>query len=146
MQTDKMLVGALEVCSLPDLGISDIKVRVDTGAQTSSLHVDNVQTITYRGKPWIEFDIHPDLYHVEEVVRSKAPLKDVRWVKSSNGAREQRYVITTTLVMGPRSWPILITLTDRSEMNYLMLLGRQGMADQLLVDPSQTFICSNEID
>lgn len=146
MKTNKMIVGALELCSLPELGIHDIKVRIDTGAQTSSLHVDKVETIQKKGKPWIEFDIHPQLYQVDQVVRASAPLQDVRWVKSSNGAREQRYVISTQLEMGTRSWPILMTLTDRSEMNYLMLLGRQGMGQHLLVDPSQTFICSESLD
>lgn len=138
---DKLLVGALEVCHLPELGIQDLKVRVDTGAQTSSLHVDNIRSIKKQGKPWVEFDIHPNIYNVDEVSRCTAKLKDVRWIKSSNGTRQQRFVIQTTLALGGRSWPILLTLTDRSDMTYLMLLGREGMQDKVIVDPSETFLC-----
>ncbi|SMF39025.1 Uncharacterized conserved protein [Alteromonadaceae bacterium Bs31] len=136
----KMIVGSLEICSLPDLGIEDIEVRVDTGAKTSSLHVDNVKKYTKRGKPWLSFDLHPDAYNVDETINCKAALHDIRKVKSSNGASEERYVIKTLLSMGTMQWPIEITLTDRSDMSYLMLLGRQGMADKLLVDPSITFL------
>ncbi|KMT63654.1 ATP-dependent zinc protease [Catenovulum maritimum] len=144
MNNDKMLVGVLEQCSLPELGIFDLKVRIDTGAQTSSLHVDNIKTIKKNGKPWVTFDIHPDIYHVEDVVSTTAKLIDIRWVKSSNGTRQQRYVVSTPIKLGGRSWSIQITLTDRSDMTYLMLLGREAMQGQLLVDPSASFLCGNE--
>ncbi|EWH12097.1 transglutaminase [Catenovulum agarivorans DS-2] len=141
MSQDKLLIGALEIANLPELGISDLKIRVDTGAQTSSLHVDNIRTVKKNGKPWVKFDIHPNLYNVDEVIRTEAKLKDVRWIKSSNGSRQQRYVIETLFQIGQREWPIQITLTDRSDMTYLMLFGREGMGSHVLVDPSQTFIC-----
>lgn len=138
--SDKMIVGNLELCSLPEIGIHEIEVRVDTGAKTSSLHADNVKKFTHNGKPWIKFDIHPDAYNVDQAIECRAALRDVRNVKSSNGVSEERYVIKTDLQMGSEVWPIEITLTNRSEMNYLMLLGRQGMGERLLVDPSQTFL------
>lgn len=144
MIRDKLLIGALENVNLPELGITDLKIRVDTGAQTSSLHVDNIRSIKKNGKPWVKFDIHPNLYNVDEVVTAEAKLKDVRWIKSSNGTRQQRYVIETLFQIGNREWPIQITLTDRSDMTYLMLFGREGMADHVLVDPSETFICSGD--
>ncbi|MER2490441.1 ATP-dependent zinc protease family protein [Catenovulum sediminis] len=144
MIRSKLLIGALEICNLPELGISDLKIRIDTGAQTSSLHVDNIKSVKRKGKPWVTFDIHPNLYNVDETVKAEAPLKDVRWVKSSNGTRQQRYVIETLFQIGNREWPIQITLTDRSDMTYLMLLGREGMKDHVLVDPHETFICGPE--
>lgn len=137
---EKLIVGCLEACALPELGIEDLQVRVDTGAKTSSLHVDNMKKITKNGKPWMQFDIHPDIYDVAQVTNAEAPLSDIRRVKSSNGVSEQRYVITTLLRLGKDSWPIEISLTDRSDMSYLMLLGREGMSDRILVDPSKTFI------
>lgn len=140
MMTSKMVVGNLELCSLPQIGVHDIEVRVDTGAKTSSLHVDNVKKFTRKGKPWIKFDIHPDAYNVEEIIACEAPLHDVRNIKSSNGVSEERYVIKTDMKLGEQSWLIEITLTNRSDMKYLMLLGRQGMGEHLLVDPSQTFM------
>ncbi|GLP96294.1 ATP-dependent zinc protease family protein [Paraferrimonas sedimenticola] len=140
----KMIIGNLEMCQLPDLGISDLQVRIDTGAKTSSLHVDNLKRIKKNGRPWVKFDLHPDIHSVDELVACEAPLHDIRRVKSSNGVSQERYVIKSTLNLGGQSWPIEITLTDRSDMSYLMLLGREGMAKRVLVDPSQTFLLSED--
>ena len=141
---DKLIVGCLEVCDLAELGILQLEVRVDTGAKTSSLHVDNLKHSTTKGKPWIQFDIHPDIYHVEDVVQCKAPVHDIRQIKSSNGEIQQRYVIKTPIKLGGQIWPIEITLTDRSDMKYLMLLGREGMGSRILVDPSESFLIGSE--
>lgn len=141
---DKMIIGSIEVCDLPDIGISDLQIRVDTGAKTSSLHVDNLETFTQQGKPWVRFDIHPDVYDIEKVTSCESALHDVRSIKSSNGASEERYVIKTQIRLGDQSWPIDITLTNRSDMSYLMLFGRQGMGGRVLVDPSKTFLLANE--
>lgn len=117
----KMIIGSIETCDLPDLGIFDLQIRVDTGAKTSSLHVDNIRRFKENGRPHVRFDIHPDIYNVESVIEATAPLKDIRQIKSSNGESQERYVIKTTLVLGDQSWPIELTLTNRSDMTYLML-------------------------
>lgn len=140
---NKLIIGALEICSLPELNIKDLHIRVDTGAKTSSLHVDNIKLIKKKGKSWISFDLHPDIHNVDTVVSCESALHDIRKIKSSNGISEQRYVIKTPIQFGSHSWPIEITLTDRSEMSYLMLLGRQGMENRVLVDPSENFLISN---
>ncbi len=138
--TDKIIIGNIENCDLPDLGIFDLQARVDTGAKTSSLHVDNLTRYQNNGKPWVKFDLHPNIHAVGQVVNCSSPLKDIRRIKSSNGASEERYVIGTTFRLGGDSWPIEITLTNRSDMSYLMLFGRQGMGDRVLIDPSTTFL------
>lgn len=140
----KMTVGSLEICDLPDIGITDLQIRVDTGAKTSSLHVDNLEKIKVKGKPWVRFDIHPNIYNVESVIQCEAALYDVRTIKSSNGTSEERYVIKTSINLGDQNWLIEITLSDRSDMSNLMLLGREGMGNRLLVDPSKTFLLSTE--
>ena len=137
---NKLLVGNLEVCDLPELGITNLELRVDTGATTSSLHVDNLVRVRKGGKRLLRFDIHPDVHQIEKVTTCRAPVHSIRRVKSSNGTSERRYVIKTTLKLDGESWPIELSLTDRSDMNYLMLLGREGMSDRLLVDPSQSFL------
>ena len=88
------------------------------------------------------FDIHPDVHNVETIVQCTAPISDMRKVKSSNGTTEQRVVIQTLVVLGKVKWSIEITLTDRSEMNYLMLFGREAIGTKFLVDPSQVFLGS----
>lgn len=140
--SQKPIIGNLEICNLPGLSISNLQIRVDTGAQTSSLHVDNIKRLKKDGKPWVEFDIHPDIYDVNSIVTCCTQICDIRRIKSSNGETQERYVIKTPIELGDMSWPIEITLTDRSDMSYLMLFGREGMGDRILVDPSQTFLLS----
>lgn len=137
---DKLIVGSVECCDLPDLGIENLDVRVDTGAKTSSLHVDNIEKFVKQGQRWLRFDIHPDAYAIDKVSHCEAPLHDLRRIRSSNGQAEQRYVIKTQLRLGGEQWLIELTLTNRVDMSYLMLLGREGMGDKLLVDPSRTFL------
>ena len=140
--TNKIILGALEKCDLPDIGIFNLVMRVDTGATTSSLHVENVEEFENNRELWISFDIHPDVYDVVKITRHSSRVEARRRVKSSTATLERRYLITTTLSIGEHSWPIKITLTDRSEMTYLMLLGREAMADKILVDPSAEFLFS----
>jgi hypothetical protein len=139
---NKIIIGRLESISLPELAIDDLQVRVDTGAKTSSLHVDNIKKSVINGVHSVTFDIHPDVHNVETIVQCTAPISDMRKVKSSNGTTEQRVVIQTLVVLGKVKWSIEITLTDRSEMNYLMLFGREAIGTKFLVDPSQVFLGS----
>lgn len=141
---NKIIIGSIEVCDLPDIGIEHLQIKVDTGAQTSSLHVDNLENVMKKGKPWVRFDIHPSLYQVERTISCEAPLHDVRAVKSSNGQSEERFVIRTPISLGRHSWPIEITLTNRADMSYMMLLGREGMGARVLVDPSQRYVLTDE--
>ena len=138
----KAIIGRLETIALPELAIADIQVRVDTGAKTSSLHVDNIVKFKKDGKIMVRFDLHPDVYNVDEMISCEAPIHDIRRVKSSNGTSEQRYVILTPVQLGDINWSIEITLTDRSDMSYLMLFGREAIGKRFLVDPSKVFVSS----
>ncbi len=137
---NKVLVGVLELCNLPELTIDNLNIRVDTGAATSSLHVDNIVEFEKEGQLWVSFDIHPDIHDVSEIVRREALVESVKTVKSSTATREKRYYIKTPIQMAEQTWDIHLTLTDRSEMTYLMLLGREAMIDRLIVDPSQEYL------
>ncbi len=143
-QGHKKLVGAIELCDLPELEISQLNVRVDTGAATSSLHVDNIEEFDKDNEQWIRFDIHPDIHNVERVVRREAPIVGKKQVKSSTATREKRYVIDTPIVMDDMRWTIQLTLTDRSEMTYLMLLGREAMNGRLVVDPEFEYLLTGK--
>ncbi len=137
---DKTIIGCIESIALPDLAINELNVRVDTGAKTSSLHVDNIKKINKDGVKSVSFDIHPDIHNVDSIVNCCAPICDIRKVKSSNGTSEQRYVIETMVTLGEQTWPIQITLTDRSDMSYLMLFGREAISGRFLVDPSKVYL------
>jgi len=140
----KQVVGVLELCNLPQLAIENLNVRVDTGATTSSLHVDNIEEFVREGEKWVSFDLHPDSHDVAQVVRREAKVKAMRKVKSSTATLERRYVIETTIVMAAMDWMIQLTLTDRSEMTYLMLLGREAMQGKLIVDPEHEYLLGKE--
>ena len=143
-QKKKILVGALECCDLPELGIFNMPVRVDTGATTSSLHVDNIEEFEQDGKRWVRFDIHPDIHNVDKIVTTTARLMSKKTVKSSSADKEKRVVIKTSFGLAGKKWKIKLTLTNRSSMSYLMLLGREAMKDRIIVDPSFDFIASKE--
>lgn len=138
--SQKHVVGALELCDLPKLAITDLHVRVDTGAATSSLHVDNIEEFEQEGDLWVSFDIHPDIHNVSKVIRRQAPVLGQKRVKSSTATRERRYVIQTPIKMDNQQWDIQLTLTDRSEMTYLMLLGREAMQGRFIVDPEFDYL------
>lgn len=131
----KIIIGSLEKCDLPQLGIEGLHVRVDTGAKTSSLHVDNIEEFKKEDELWIAFDMHPDVYDIEEVVRKEAKVVDIKRVKSSTATRQRRYVIVTKIKMANKTWEIRLTLTNRSTMTYMMLLGREAMKGRFIVDP-----------
>lgn len=140
----KKTVGAVELCDLPKLAITDLNVRVDTGAATSSLHVDNIEEFYKNKELWITFDIHPDIHNVEQVVRREARVEGQKRVKSSTATLEKRYVIVTPIVMDRNQWDIQLTLTDRSEMTYLMLLGREALSSHFVVDPEYDYLLTGK--
>jgi len=137
---ERIIVGSEEWCSLPQLNIPAIKVRVDSGAKTSALHAVNITPITKEGEAWVRFEVHPLQENGRATIYCEAPIADRRRVKSSSGVSETRYVIRSFISMGDNSWEVELTLTNRDSMGYRMLLGRQAMAGKILVDPEASFV------
>ncbi len=141
----KPVIGWREWASLPDLGIEQIKVKVDSGARTSALHAFRVETFQKDGQDWVSFDVHPNQYDLTRVVTCEVPVKDIRTVTDSGGHQSQRYVIQTDIVIGDQRYPIELTLTNRDTMRFRMLLGRTAMNGRFLIDPAGTYLTSNSI-
>ena len=78
IRVSKLKVGALELCALPELGIENLHVRVDSGAATSSLHVDNIEEFSRNGRNWVSFDLHPDVHNVEKFTRTTVESRGAR--------------------------------------------------------------------
>lgn len=133
---DKLLIGRDEWCALPNFKLPAIKAKVDTGAKTSSLHAYNITTKVLHNQKYVYFDIHPIQANNECSIRSKAKVIDERHIMSSNGHKELRYVIATTLKIANNLWKIELTLSNRDPLRYRMLLGREALAGRVLVDPS----------
>ncbi|WP_316897781.1 ATP-dependent zinc protease [Pseudodesulfovibrio indicus] len=132
----KMIIGWREWLALPDLNVPAIKAKVDTGARTSALHAFDVVPFERDGVSHVAFNVHPLQGDDDLVIPCAAPLVDRRNVTNSGGQSQKRYVIATTLLIAGRSWPIELTLTNRDEMKFRMLLGRNAMSGRLVVDPS----------
>ena len=133
------IIGWEEWVALPGLGLPAIKAKVDTGARTSALHAHNIEPFGPASAPLVRFNVHPIAGKTDIEVTCSAPVVDRRDVTSSNGERETRYVILTQVRIGTRTWPIEVTLTNRENMAYRMLLGRQAIQEDMFVDPASSF-------
>ena len=134
------IIGWREWVSLPDLAIAHIKVKVDTGAKTSALHAFYVRPFERDGIPWVRFGVHPLQATAEQVIECEAPVKDVRRVTDSGGHAEMRPVIETMLVVQGEPRLIELTLTDRENMRFRMLLGRSALKRRFVVDSGKSFL------
>ena len=134
------MLGWEEWLALPKLGLPAIKAKVDTGARTSSLHAFSIEAFGSAEHPRVRFGVHPIPGRDDVAVYCTADVIDRREVTSSNGESERRYVIRTPVLMGRRSWGIEITLANRETMAYRMLLGRQAVQGDMVVDPAHSFL------
>ncbi|MDW6001647.1 ATP-dependent zinc protease family protein [Vibrio mangrovi] len=139
---EKIIVGWRETLSLPALGIKSINAKIDTGAKTSCLHAFKIKAFTKDGLQWVRFWLHPRQKDDSEVIICEAPVIDRRIVRNSGGYEEKRYVIRTDLQLGTEQWSIDITLTNRENMAFRMLLGRTAMRPRIIVDPDASFLLS----
>ena len=137
------MIGWREWVLLPDLLSLPIKAKIDTGARTSSIHSFGTRRFTERGVPHVEFLVHPRQAIDTPEIACIAPIKDERWVKSSNGESEFRIVIETMARLGSIDWPIELTLADRDVMGFRMLLGREAIRRRFLVDPARSYRLSD---
>lgn len=137
-------LGWREFIDLPDLGLYDIKAKVDTGARSSSIHAFDIQLEEQDGQQWVNFKVHPLQHDDSEVVQCRAPVKDSRQVTDSGGHRTQRYVIDTTFNLGGEQFTAEVTLADRGNMLFRMLIGRTAMNGRYLVDPKRSYCVSHQ--
>ena len=140
MKQNTLTAGWREWVLLPELGLPAIKAKIDTGARTSCLHAFSVVSFEKNGKEWVRFGIHPHQNDVQTEVYSEAEVIDKRAVSDSGGHKEERYVISTDLVVAEQHWPIEITLTNRDTMLFRMLLGRTAMKNKIIVNPTKSFL------
>lgn len=143
----RLIIGRYEWVALPELDLPLVQVKVDTGAETSALHVFAIDEFEDNGRHRVCFGTHPLADNTSLEVFACADLVDVREIVSSNGQIELRPVIKTILVIAGQSIEIELTLTNRAAMRYRMLLGRSAIqALHALVDPAETHMTGNVIE
>jgi ribosomal protein S6--L-glutamate ligase len=134
-----LILGWQEWIALPELGLPALKAKIDTGARTSALHTHLIEPFGSSKRPMVRFTVRPNPKCADLEIAATAPVIDRREVTSSNGERQLRFVIATRVQLGAHGWPIEVTLTNRERMSYRMLLGRQAIRPNVLVDPDASF-------
>ncbi len=134
------MVGWREWVALPNLGVDSIKAKIDTGARTSSLHAFGLRTFERDGETWARFEVHPLQKHAHPSIPVEVPIAGTRLVRNTSGHQQPRpYIVTPVELMG-RRWEIEITLANRDQMGFRMLLGRQAVRRRFLLDPGRSFL------
>ncbi len=130
------IIGRNDKADFPELNLHDIRLKIDTGAYTSSIHSHDIKEIDVDGKKHIEFKIldpsHPE--YNNEIFKVKN--YEIKAVKSSFGAIEQRFIINTIIVIFEIEYPIKLSLSERADMKFPILLGRRFLNKKFIVDPS----------
>lgn len=137
---DKVTIGWKEIASLPGINLPAIRVKVDTGAKTSSLHAENIRYFRKGEKRYIKFEVHPVQKNKDIVINCEAPLVERRVVKSSSGCEERRPMIKSDIKIGDHIFEIDLNLTKRDYMGFRMLLGRDAMKGKMMIDPEYEFL------
>ena len=137
--TTSLRLGWREWLALPDLNIPAIKAKIDTGARTSALHAYFVEPYTENGVSMVRFGVHPLQKRLDLEIICTAKVKDYRSVSDSGGHREMRYVIETIIQVGQQQRQIEMTLTNRDNMKFRMLLGRTAMAG-MQIYPEKSYL------
>ncbi len=126
--------------ALPDFGVHAIKVKLDSGARSSSLHVEAIEEFERDSVTWLRFALDPLTRSGRNARWFEAPLADRRRVTDSGGSSALRPFIRTQIEIAGDVFEIETNLTDRRGMLFPMLLGRTAMAGRIIVDPQQSFM------
>lgn len=132
--------GWREWVALPELGVDWIKAKIDTGARTSSLHAFDLVEFSRDGEDWVRFAVHPWQDTREDAVVHECRVHDRRAVRSSSGHAEKRIVVTLPIRLVGQDVSAEVTLTNRDEMGFRMLIGREVLRKGFLIDPAKSFL------
>lgn len=134
------LAGWREWVQLADVGIPWIKAKLDTGAQTSSLHAYDISLFERDGAEWVKFRVRPWQESTEDEVVVECPLHDRRRVRSSSGHVQERFVVMMRVILVGTEVNAEVTLSNRDEMGFRMLIGREALRHGFIVAPGQSFL------
>jgi hypothetical protein len=130
----KITIGRSDKAGFPELSLSDIDVKIDSGAYTSSIHCATINEITVKGKALIQFTLldpeHP--FYNNRMFTFKNYSSKI--IKSSNGISEMRFMILTEIHIFNETFPIYLTLSERKDMKFPILLGRKFLNKKFVID------------
>lgn len=132
----KRIIGRRDRVDFPDLSLTDIDAKIDTGAFTTALHCAQMQVFQRKDHPWVRFTLYDDDLQVKHISK----IVEYRYIKNSFGQREQRCIINTRIRLFGKDYFIEVALTDRSGMKNPVLLGRKLLMNNFIVDVSKTHL------
>ncbi len=128
------IVGAVEWARVEPAGLW-IESRIDTGADTTSIHAEDIQLIEKDGKRYVSFVL------IDAVTGSRKSqelrLRRRVLIKQSGGPDQRRYVVRMWVTLGDTRSRIDVNLTDRANFEYPLLIGRNFLIDSMIVDVSR---------
>ena len=134
------VAGWREWVALPDLDVPWVKAKLDTGARSSAIHAYEIEEFERDGASYASFEIHPWQRSDLDSIRVELPLIDRRVIRSSTGHEEERLVVATVIRVVGLELTAELTLTNRDEMGFRMLVGREAMRGALLIDPGRSYL------
>lgn len=139
---NKKIVGRKELISLLDLELYDLDAKVDTGADSNALHCDHIDIDEQNNS--VSFTLLDEVHEAYHGKRMTFPLYKIKKVKSSNGQVQLRPSIKITVQFFGKKYKSVISLTNRSDMKFPMLIGRRFLQDRFLVDVSKQFLAQEK--
>lgn len=133
----KITIGRVDKADFPELFLEDIDLKIDSGAYTSSIHCSNIEEISKENVTFIKFkllDPEHDLYNNKEFSTKNYSSK---LVKSSNGISEKRFMVETEITIFNTTFPIHLTLSERKDMKFPILLGRKFLNKKFVIDTAK---------
>ena len=128
------IVGAVEWATVEPVNLS-LEARIDTGAETSAIHAEDIQLVEKDGKRYVRFNLlNPESGEkiaMEERVRRKV------LIKQPDAEPDRRYVVELWISLGELRSLVEVTLSDRLDYEYPMLVGRNFLVDTVIVDVSR---------
>lgn len=137
--SEREVIGWRELIGLPELGISQMAAKIDTGARTSALHAEDQEPFERNGQPWVRFKA-PQLKD-QPIRLIELPVTVERKIKNTSGIPENRLIVRTRLMMGSHQWLIDVSLADRDAMTFDLIIGRTALKGRgILVDPARSYL------
>lgn len=134
------LAGWREWVQLPDVGIPWIKAKLDTGAQTSAIHAHHIRPFDRDGDDWVRFRVRPWQKSLDDETVVECPVLDRRTIRSSNGTTQDRWVVPMRIILVGIEVDAEVTLANRDQMGFRMLIGREALEQGFDVRSSTSYL------
>ena len=134
---ENIIIGKYDRLDLPELKLENIKAKIDSGAKTSSLHCSYIKQLD---EDTVIFEVLDESHKKFRKKRYSMPIQRVAKVRSSNGIIEERFVILLKTLIFSKEFEVEYTLRNRKKMNFPILLGREFLKQNFLIDVNKKYL------